>query len=139
MASYTYQPAIKDTFLSNPFLEDKTECMAYLSRVDGVVGGRVMFFPSRAKMAGEICTSLGGSSLMVLEQYRSLAIGVDLVLFPILNSQTDIIIYAGLSKMALPIYKKMKFHDLATPLMWQPRNAQFLFERLGMKGLPLFF
>lgn len=138
IASYTIQPSIKDTFLSNPFLENKTSCMVYLARVDGVVGGREMFFPTKAIIGGEIVNSLSASSFMVEERFRSLALGADISMFPILNSGgSSVIIYAGISKMALPLYKKLKFYDLATPLMWQPRNTKFLFEMIGFKGVLL--
>ena len=135
IASYTIQPAIRSTFLSNPFLEDKSSCMVYLSRVDGIVGGREMFFPTKTKICGQLFQSLSASSLMVEERFRALALGADISLFPFTTSRNnDFIVYAGISKMALPLYRKLKFYDLSTPLMWQPRRTDFLFERLGMRG-----
>ena len=138
IGSFSLRPCIKNTFLSNPFLRDKSQCMIYLTKVDGIIGGRIMLFPTQVIANGKCIEAQSASSLAVVERFRSLAIGSDLILDTYFNSSQKIFIYAGISKMALPIYKKMKFHDLESPIYWQPRNSKFIIERIGIKGTPLY-
>lgn len=122
------------TLLSNPYLEDDSKVMYILERIDGVVRGRTMLFPSKMMASGEMLSSSAGSGLFVEETARKFAIGLSLVMYGVQHKENNYLLYAGLSKMVLPIYKKLKFSIFSTPLMWQPRNSRFIFQRMGLKG-----
>lgn len=131
LAQHLLRQGMRDTFLENPFLEDNSHCYMCLYRVDGVVAGRLALFPLQLVMTGACVKAQSASTLAVEERFRTLAIGTDLILFPYMNSAYDIFIYAGISKMALPIYKKMKFQDLSTPIMILPKKSVFFLSKIG--------
>ena len=73
IGSFSLRPCIKNTFLSNPFLRDKSQCMIYLTKVDGIIGGRIMLFPTQVIANGKCIEAQSASSLAVVERFRSLA------------------------------------------------------------------
>ena len=127
----------KRTFLSNPNLTDYTQKMYILKRVDGVVGGFRISYPTKFKAGNEIFNSVGGCSLTVKEEFRHLGIGADILLYSTMNKEDKYLLYAGISEMALPMYKKLRFNIFKYPSIWQPRNTRFLFQTKGCKGFAL--
>lgn len=127
----------RKAFLANPFLRDETFPLLYLSRVDGQVGGILMLFPCAILVNGERVEVLEGSTLEVAEKFRHLAIGVDIMLYPLNCGLREVILYAGISEMALPIYKKMGFKVLEYPRAMQLRNSRSLLAAKGLTGLSL--
>lgn len=120
------------TILSNPYLEDENKAMYILERIDGVVRGRAMLFPSKMNVDGDIVSSTAGSGLFVEENARKYELGLYLMMYGIRHKENQYLLYAGLSKMVVPIYRKLKFSLFSTPLMWQPRSSRFIFQRLGL-------
>ena len=135
LANHLLRKGMKQALLSNPALDDKSQSYMFATRVDGVVVGRLAMFPLQLKLNQDIHIAQSASSLEVEEKFRPMAIGTDIILYPYLNSARQIFLYAGISKMALPIYRKMKFIDLSSPILSFPKRAQFL---LGKMGLPFF-
>lgn len=132
VASYTVGHGIKKTFMSAPGLSRMEEPMIILEYADGVAVGRNMMYPSRLKVNDEIIEVTSGSSLHVEEKYRQYALGVNLMMFP-----TNIkrpLLYAGLSDMAEPLYKKLKYAVFCIPRMWQIRHAEPVLKSFGIKG-----
>ena len=134
---YTLEPTIKKTFLENPNLKDMSKCMIFFDRIDGVICGRQMFFPTRVKIGDLIVEAQSGSSLQTVEEYRQYAIGMDMINYPIKCKDYPIIIYGGISTMVKPIYKALRFNLFEIPCYWQPRNSKFLLQYIGMKGILL--
>ena len=137
VGAYTLTPSIVKTFLSNPSLDDYSKCMILFCRIDGKVAARSMFFPSRVRIEEDIVRAQGGSSLFALPEFRHLNIGLDLMRYPIENKEYPLIVYAGISKMAVPMYKAQRFNIFSSPEFWQPRKSKFLFQHFGAKGLVL--
>lgn len=127
----------RKTFLANPNLKDYSQKMYLIKRVDGIVGGFRISYPTKFKAGDHVFDSVGGCSLTVKEEYRHLGIGADILLYSVMNKEDKYLLYAGISDMALPMYKKLKFNIFKYPSVWQPRNTRFLFQTKGFKGIPL--
>lgn len=127
-----------NTFLSNPYLteDNKDRVFYHIVRLNGKVAARRMAMPTLFKIGDRIVESRGGSNLFVAEYARKFALGAQILLYPIEHKTDDYLLYAGLSDMVFPSYKKMRFATFSTPKMRQPRDAGFVFQILGLKGLP---
>lgn len=136
IAAYLTQTRI-NTFLHNPNLEDYEKCVQYLSLVDGVVVGRVMCFDTKLKIGDQIVSALSGSALEVYKDFRHLAVGVDLMMYPMLSKDNQFVIFSGISEMALPLYKKLKYIVFEFERMMLLKNAKCIVESKGVKGLTL--
>lgn len=123
------------TFLANPFLKDESKCMIYLARVDGIVRGVTCYFPSMIKAGDEMIESMGGSALVVQEEYRKYALGTELVSYPMQNENNKFLLYSGFSTDGLSLYKAMRFCIFNMPKMIQPISPRLIFERYGLKGI----
>ena len=137
VGAYTLTPSIVKTFFSNPSLDDYSKCMILFCRIDGKVAARSMFFPSRVRIGEDIVCAQGGSSLFALPEYRHLTVGLDLMRYPIETKEYPLIVYAGITKMAVPMYKALRFSVFSSPEFWQPRKSKFLFQHFGAKGFVL--
>ena len=137
IGAYALEKGVKGTLLDNPSLKHETDTMLIVSRIDGDIAGRILFFPSRVFLDGKEEKVLEGSSLFVSELGRKYSLGVNLMTYPIINGNNKYLLYAGISTMALPIYKKMKFVIFETPSKWQLRNTKPIFQSLGLKGSAL--
>lgn len=126
----------RKTFLSNPKLNDEEDPLLYLALVDGEVGGILMLFPNVLLIDNKKVDILEGSTLEVADEFRHIALGLDLMLFP-LSLPNNIVLYAGISEMALPIYKKIGFTVLEYPRSMQLRKSISLLASKGLKGVLL--
>ena len=137
IAAYDVTPARRKVFLANPFLKDESKCMIYLSRVDGIVRGVVTFFPTQTKIGNGYIESVGASAMQVQDEYQEMALGTELVTYPFFNENNKMLVYAGFSSNALPIYKAMKFSIFEMPKMMQPISTRLIFARAGLEGILL--
>ena len=137
IGKYCIEEPLKKTFLSNPYLGNKQETFAVLECLDNIIMGRALFFPSKMKAGNELFNSKGGSSLYVTEEGRKMIFGASLVLHPIMNSKNTVLLYAGMTEMAIAIYKKLKFQIFDVPHLFQIRKPMPFLQRLGVKGLLL--
>lgn len=133
IASYMSETR-KKTFLNNPNLKDIEDCALYLSIVDDIPAGRLMLFPTRIKLDDTVTYAESGSALEVHEEYRKYALGIDLMMYWALKDEYDFIIASGISDMALPVYKKLKFHVFEFPRMMMLRNVRCILESKQLKG-----
>lgn len=137
IGAYTLNPRIIKVFLENPSLKDYTKCMILFIRVDGKIAGRSMFYPTRLKVEEDVVIAQSGSSLFVSPEYRHLALGLDIMRYPLESKDYPFIVYAGISKMALPMYKALRFNVFSFPQYWQPRRCDFVLKSKGLHGIPL--
>lgn len=137
IGAYALREKRLKTLLNNPNLDDDNSPMIAFTRVDGCIWGRCMYFPTRIKISNSIEKSLGGSSLMVNEKGRKESLGVDLMMLPMHSFDAKYLLYASVSEMALPLYKKLKFEVFELPRRWQLRNSKPILQRIGFKGLLL--
>lgn len=124
-------------FLANPNLKDEQQPLLCLSRVDEKVGGILMLYPSAMLVDNERVDTMGASTLEVAEELRHLALGVELMFYPIRNKDNNIVLYAGVSEMALPMYKKIGFRVLEYPRAMQLRKSRSILASKGLSGVPL--
>lgn len=125
------------TFLSNPNLDDESDPLIVYEKVDGEVMGRAMFFPTKTRIGVDYIRSYAGSSLFVHEEARKHMLGASLVMFPIYNKKNTILLYGGMTKMAVDLYKKLKFKIFDIPSVWQIRNFGPILQRLHFRGFLL--
>ena len=137
IAAYLLTESRRKTYLSNPYLTDDFKYGLTISYVDGVIGGRCSLYPVRFKKGDEVCEAVSGSSLEVHEDYRHLAIGADVFAYPVFAKEYGYIIFSGISDMALPLYKKLRFNLLAFPRMMLIGNARSILESKGLRGATL--
>ena len=129
-----------DVLMKNPYLEDYNQPLLLYVLVDGVLAGFDLSFPTRIRINGVVNNCWGGSSLYVHDNYRNHAIGAQILMYKMKQHPCDYTLSAGISKMALPLQKKMKSKCFEYPLLWQPRNVNFLFQMMKFnKGFSFFF
>ena len=140
LAASGISPAMAEALAACPFVQDDTVA-AYLVLSDGAVVGKEVYFTTRIKLGDEILDAESASSLSVAPAYRQLAVGADIVMATFLRSR--LFIGAGVSEMALPLDRKLKFHILEFPRLMQLRNAKPLLAARhlswlgGVANLPL--
>lgn len=129
-----------DVLMKNPYLEDYNQPLLLYVLVDGVLAGFDLSFPTKIRINGVVNNCWGGSSLYVHDNYRNHAIGAQILMYKMKQHPCDYALSAGISKMALPLQKKLKSKCFEYPLLWQPRNVNFLFQMLKLsKELSSFF
>jgi hypothetical protein len=133
IASYEFE-ARKKTFLSNPNLHDFSKAYLYVATVDDVIVGKESYFPTLMKMGNENRTVISGSDLSVQSDFRHLAIGADIILFSTFNEENSNKLFAGISSMALPLYKKIGYNIFSLPTFLLRRNCRVFLQRFGIKG-----
>ena len=136
LAAYLSKTRI-NTFFANPNLADLTECLMSLELVDDVICGRSMLYPTKIKIDETISKCQSSSTLDVPEQFRSLGLGANLFYYLSRLTPYDYVICSGISDLALPLYKAMKYHILAFPRAMYINNARSILEHLGFKGFLL--
>lgn len=133
LAKECFSEARKAAFLSNPFLIDKTTTMVLLARVDGVVCGKRMFFPTRIYASGEEIQAFGGSNYYVHQDYRKYALGGALILYAA-KKKNNFLLSAGCSNNSIKIYEALKGSVFYIPSFKQVRRSIFLIDRTSVKS-----
>lgn len=82
VGSYAITPARYKSFLECPFVNNEEFLMLCLARVDGVVGGRLMFYPVLFKAGDVLLEANGGSPLFMHDDFRKLDLAVEIVMYP---------------------------------------------------------
>lgn len=124
----------KKAFFSNPNLKDLSKGMFHLIWADGIVVGRTIPFDTKIKIGSQVYMASAGSSLYVVDSYRKYNVGADLMMR---KSGVDYRISAGISDMALPLHKILKFHILEYPRMMLLLNSRAILEMKGIHGVLL--
>lgn len=134
IASYEYESRRK-TFLSNPNLGNDDDTFMYLIEADGIPVGRTMLFDTRLKVGNEIVPLYSGSGLEVEKSFRRYGIGAEIFIYGRTIKKRKLNLSAGISDMALPLYKVMKYTIFEFPKLLQLRDAQPLLGKYGINGL----
>lgn len=121
----------RKALLSNPNLTNYDDEYATFCVADNIVVGRVTLFPTKVKIGDTMTPALSGSSLEVYDAFRKYAIGVDMMLHFTLSNAYNMKLFAGISPMALPIYKKMKYTILAFPRLLLILNSKKILMSYG--------
>lgn len=125
--------ARKEAFLANPFLEDKNATMLLLARVDDVVCGKRMFYPTKIRANGDVFTALGGSNYYVHPDFRKYALGGSMIMSAAKKANV-FMLSAGCSDDSLKIYEAMKAVRFIFPQYTLPTRV---FSHSKINGLQL--
>ncbi len=125
----------KRTFFANPNQKDNSQYLLNLELVDGIVAGRSMMFETKIKVGNDYYPGLSGSTLDVPEDYRHSGIGADLFYFFSQGTAYQYNICSGISDMALPLYKALKYKILEFPRMMLLCDSKPIVESYGIKGI----
>ncbi len=125
------------TFLNNPLLKDYDKAAMVLVRIDNIIVGRSMLYVSSCKIENSVDCCQAGSALEVIEKFRHLAVGADLMMYPLFSKDYKYIIYSGISSYALPLYKKLGFSVLEFRRMMYIRSTRCVWEAFKLKGMIL--
>lgn len=134
IASYEYE-ARRKAFLANPNIGDDDDSYMYLKLADGIPVGRSIQFDTRLKVGDKIVPLYSGSALEVVESYRQYGIGGEIFAYSRRIKKRNILISAGISDSALPLYKVMKYTFFVLTRMLQLRDAKPLLGKKGITGI----
>jgi hypothetical protein len=134
IVSYEYKNR-KKVFISNPNLCDDDKICLYLALYDEKPIGRCYYFQTKLKLNSSFFDALSASSLEVHPDFRYLAIGADIVMFSSNNEEFEYNLFAGISPMALPLYKKLKYNILELPKYLLRRNVDIYLRHFGLVGI----
>lgn len=134
VGGYSLTSARRKAFIECPYVKDEDFVMLCLIRVNGVVCGRVMFFPTLFKAGDEVLDTNGGSSLYVQRECRKYDLAVDIIMYPITNHLSNGLIYADFSKDGIDVYRALRFTIFSLKKMFLVRNSKFIYESIGLKG-----
>ena len=133
IASYEYE-ARRNTFLANPNIGEDSDSYMYLKLAEGIPVGRSIQFDTRLKVGNEIVPMYSGSALKVVEDFRQYGIGGEVFAYSRRIKKRNILISAGISDDALPLYKVMKYTFFDLPKMLQVRDSKPLLGKKGITG-----
>lgn len=119
--------------LANPLRCGPDEPMQIIGVKDGNVTGRLDLISGRMNLKGQAVPCLWGSYLYVPPEYRSTLVGLSLVLK--MHSLHSTPAVCGISQVALPLYQKLKWADVAMPRHIMLRRSRSVVERYLGTGL----
>lgn len=134
IASYEYETRRK-AFLANPCAGADDDVFMYLVEADGVPVGRTMLFDTRLKVDNEILPLYSGSSLRVEDSFQKYGLGAEIFAFGRTIKKRNLNLSAGISDMALPLYKVTKYHIFEFPKLLRINNIKPLLGRFGIRGV----
>ena len=117
-----------------PFNTSTENCAFLFVNVDDTVAARLQCFGTRFYARGKILPAGTASALEAAEPLRHLGVGAEPLLAFTMSEEYTVGIVSGLSEMALPLYKKLRYHILAFPRIMQLRNVRCILESKGIKG-----
>lgn len=136
IAMYEYESRRK-AFLANPCAGDDDDVFMYLVEADGVPVGRTMLFDTRLKNGNEIMPLHSGSALQVEDSFQKYGFGAEIFSYSGTIKKRKMFLSAGISDMALPLYKVMKYNIFEFPKLLKLQNSKPLLEKYGIKGVLL--
>lgn len=137
IVSYEYETR-REAFLSNPCAGNDDDPFMYVVEADGVPVGRTMLFDTRLKIDKEIVPLHSGSSLKVEEDFQKYGIGGEIFAFGGSIKSRKLHLSAGISDMALPLYKIIKCYIFEFPKLLRVQNIKPLLSKYGIKGVVLY-
>ncbi len=134
IASYEYESR-RNAFLANPCAGGDDDVFMYLVEADGVPVGRTMLFDTRLKVEKDILPLYSGSALQVEESFQKYGLGGEIFAFGGTIKKRILNLSAGISNMALPLYKVTKYCIFEFPKLLRINNSKPLLGKYGIKGV----
>ncbi len=134
IASYVFTPSRIAASIHCPFNTSKNNTAFFLINVNGIVAARSQLLGTRFYANGEIFPCQTGSSLESAKKFRNQGIGAEVMLYSVKNKEYNFRISSGISIIALPLYKKLKYNILEFPRIMQLRRSRCILESKGLRG-----
>lgn len=126
---------LRETLLACPNNDDDSKTALYIMTDGNIPVGRVFQFGAKFKLNDEIIPVQTGGGLYVVDKYRPLGIGADLLMAAKLSNDYDIKISSLFSEMVVPMLKKMKYTFYDIPQFVFINNTKPILESRGVKGI----
>lgn len=131
IASYLSEARLK-AFAHNPNLKGANHTTHAISVIDNKVCGGLMLFESSFYNGVTIERAQCMSALETVEQYREEGIGAGLFCYAAAKTEPKYVICSGISDLALPLYKMMRFKMLTFPrMLYLNDSAPIVYSILG--------
>ena len=134
LAAYVLSPARVAAVLNCPFHTSEQNTALIFCNVDGVVASRDELFGTRLKLGEDIVPCMSGTALETHENYRHLALAAEIMMFGHRNDEYECTLSAGISSMAKPLHKKLKYAYFETPILLVYKDSRAKFSERGLKG-----
>lgn len=121
---------MRDAVLNNPTVYDDSDVCQILALDGDVVVGCTNPFPGRLLINGDVVGTQNGSTLFSHEDYRKENVGGELFFMISKLHPTGNNFYTGISQMALPLYKVLKYTVFEFPRMIYLRKSRSVIEAL---------
>lgn len=108
-------PKLREAFLANPFIKSDDDICQVIALDGNRVIGSELVFRNKYMADGEIRDCVGASTLYVSEPYRKEMVGADLMIKAATLYEKQDNIVAGISQIAYPIYKAMRYGCFSFP------------------------
>ena len=128
---------LRETLLACPNNDDDTKTSLYIVTDGDIAVGRVFLFGTKLKMDNQILTAQAGGSMYVMDSYRSMGVGADMLMSVKMSKEYDIKINALMSEMVVPMFKKMKYIFFDIPQYVFINNTKPILESRGFNGVLL--
>ena len=125
------------TSLTCPNVASIDDPAYYFESVNGVVAGRIQLLATKVKLGDTIEACGSASALEVAKPFRKLELGPDLMSFFSFSVPYSFVIVSGLSEIALPLYKILKYKILEFPRLMFLNNSRCILESKGFHGIAL--
>ena len=127
--------SFRDAMIACPNNNDDSKTFMHLFvDEEGKEIGRDIRFGTRIKAGNRVYDAGSGCGFEVIEEYRKEGFGADLIIIAMQNNEYDILLGAGLSQMAFPLHRKLKYHLFEVPQYYTVRHARYVFRSLGLKS-----
>lgn len=133
---FNYQKEEREkTFKANPNLNDFDKPYLYLYQDGDIPIGRCYYFETKFKCNKDTLPALSASSLEVQANYRHFAVGADIIATTTFSDAYDYRIFSGISPMALPMYKKLRYQIFEIPVFIMRTGLHNKLEEYGIHGI----
>lgn len=134
IGNYANTPVRRKFFVECPFIHDEEFSMLTLVRVDGMVAGRGMSFPTLFKAGDKIYNCAGGSSLFVKEEFRQYGVAIEITTCNYNFAKIKATINADFSEDGIKVCRALRQSVFSLKKLILPRNSRFILENKGLNG-----
>lgn len=118
--------SFRDAMIACPCNNDDSKTFMHLFvDEEGKEIGRTIRFGTRIKAGDKVYGAESGCGFEVIEGYRNEGIGADLIMITMQNNEYDFSLGAGLTLMAYPLHRKLKYILFEVPQYFKVINSRF--------------
>lgn len=126
---------LRDALIACPSNDDDSKtCMNIYVDEEGKEVGRDYRFGTRIKVGDSVYGAGTGFGFEVIEEYRKEGLGAELMLITQNNKEYDFLLYSGITRKVLPMYRKLKYNLFEVPQYVKILNFKYVLRRYALKG-----